>query len=117
MVAACQRRSGNYQQALEEYKSIHRKFPDDVECLRFLVRLCTDLGLKEAAEYTNKLKKAEKAKEVKIQRTASSGSRPGSRRSSSRASRDGSASSLSSNISTFIYFSNFGFTVKLFIKF
>ncbi|GFY44727.1 intraflagellar transport protein 88 homolog [Trichonephila inaurata madagascariensis] len=95
MVAACQRRSGNYQQALEEYKSIHRKFPDDVECLRFLVRLCTDLGLKEATEYSNKLKKAEKAKEVKTQRTASSGSRPGSRRSSSRTSRDGSASSLS----------------------
>lgn len=63
--------------------------------LKFLVRLCTDLGLKEAAEYTSKLKKAEKAKEVKTQRTASSGSRPGSRRSSSRTSRDGSASSLS----------------------
>ena len=35
--------------------------------LRFLVRLCTDLGLKEASEYATKLKKAEKAKEVKIQ--------------------------------------------------
>lgn len=35
--------------------------------LRFLVRLCTDLGLKEAAEYASKLKKAEKAKEVKTQ--------------------------------------------------
>jgi len=32
MVASCHRRSGNYPQALETYKSIHRKFPDNVEC-------------------------------------------------------------------------------------
>jgi len=32
MVASCHRRSGNYQQALETYKNIHRKFPDNVEC-------------------------------------------------------------------------------------
>ena len=32
MVASCHRRSGNYQHALETYKSIHRKFPDNVEC-------------------------------------------------------------------------------------
>lgn len=35
--------------------------------LKFLVRLCTDLGLKEASEYVTKLQKAEKAKDVKIQ--------------------------------------------------
>jgi len=32
MVASCHRRSGNYQQALETYKYIHRKFPENVEC-------------------------------------------------------------------------------------
>jgi hypothetical protein len=32
MVASCHRRSGNYQHSLETYKSIHRKFPDNVEC-------------------------------------------------------------------------------------
>ena len=32
MVASCHRRSGNYQVALETYKGIHRKFPDNVEC-------------------------------------------------------------------------------------
>ncbi|XP_054723610.1 intraflagellar transport protein 88 homolog, partial [Uloborus diversus] len=37
MVAACLRRSGNYQQALEEYKTIHRKFPDDVECKKIFL--------------------------------------------------------------------------------
>ncbi|KAH3729842.1 hypothetical protein DPMN_055820 [Dreissena polymorpha] len=38
--------SGNYNQALETYKYIHRRFPDNVECLKFLVRICSDLGLK-----------------------------------------------------------------------
>lgn len=95
MVATCHRRSGNYQQALQTYKAIHRKFPENTECLRFLVRICTDLGLQEATDFAVKLKKAEKAKEIKNQRVASSGSRPGSRHSSSRTSRDGSASSLS----------------------
>uniref|UniRef100_A0A671RUI4 Intraflagellar transport 88 homolog n=1 Tax=Sinocyclocheilus anshuiensis TaxID=1608454 RepID=A0A671RUI4_9TELE len=60
MVASCYRRSGNYQKALETYKDIHRKFPENVECLRFLVRLCTDMGLKEVQDYATKLKKVEK---------------------------------------------------------
>ena len=50
------------------------------------------MGLKEAAEYAQELKKAERAKEVREQRASSS--RPGSRISSSRASihsRAGSA--------------------------
>ncbi len=33
--------------------------------LKFLVRLCTDLGLKDAQEYANKLKKAEKAAKMR----------------------------------------------------
>ena len=37
MVASCHRRSGNYQQALETYKNIHRKFPDNVECSLHLI--------------------------------------------------------------------------------
>ncbi|GLD65813.1 intraflagellar transport protein 88 homolog isoform X8 [Lates japonicus] len=67
MVASCYRRSGNYQKALETYKDIHRKFPENVECLRFLVRLCTDMGLKEVQEYATKLKKVEKMKEIREQ--------------------------------------------------
>ncbi|XP_071135194.1 intraflagellar transport protein 88 homolog [Mytilus galloprovincialis] len=88
MIASCHRRSGNYQQALETYKHIHRKFPENVECLKFLVRICSDLGLKEAQEYATKLKKAEKAKELKDQRASS-----GTRRGSGRAKREGSAGS------------------------
>ncbi|KAK3876729.1 hypothetical protein Pcinc_018509 [Petrolisthes cinctipes] len=92
MVAACHRRSGNYQQALLTYKQINRRFPENVECLKLLIRLSSDLGLKEATEYAQELKKVERAQEQKESRAAS-GSRPGSRRSSSRASRSGSATS------------------------
>lgn len=35
--------------------------------LRFLVRLCTDIGLKEAQEYATKLKRLEKMKETREQ--------------------------------------------------
>ncbi|XP_072542134.1 intraflagellar transport protein 88 homolog [Salminus brasiliensis] len=87
MVASCYRRSGNYQKALETYKDIHRKFPENVECLRFLVRLCTDMGLKEVQEYATKLKKVEKMKEIREQRVKSG------RDSSARGRREGSASS------------------------
>ncbi|KAG1960003.1 intraflagellar transport protein 88 homolog isoform X9 [Pimephales promelas] len=87
MVASCYRRSGNYQKALETYKDIHRKFPENVECLRFLVRLCTDMGLKEVQDYATKLKKVEKMKEIREQRVRSG------RESSARGRREGSAGS------------------------
>ncbi|KAF5902036.1 intraflagellar transport protein 88 isoform X1, partial [Clarias magur] len=87
MVASCYRRSGNYQRALETYKDIHRKFPENAECLRFLVRLCTDMGLKEVQEYATKLKKVEKMKEIREQRVKSG------RENSARGRREGSASS------------------------
>ncbi|XP_042314236.1 intraflagellar transport protein 88 homolog isoform X2 [Sceloporus undulatus] len=85
MVASCYRRSGNYQKALDTYKMIHRKFPDNAECLRFLVRLCTDMGLKETQEYAAKLKRVEKLKEIREQRVKSG------RDGSARARREGSA--------------------------
>lgn len=75
MVAGCHRRSGNLQKALQLYQDIHRQFPENTECLRFLARLCGDLGMREAQEYTLELKKLEKAKDVR-ERVASS--RPGS---------------------------------------
>ncbi|KAF6376288.1 intraflagellar transport 88 [Rhinolophus ferrumequinum] len=87
MVASCFRRSGNYQKALDIYKDIHRKFPENVECLRFLVRLCTDIGLKEVQEYATKLKRLEKMKEIREQRIKSG--RDGS--GGSRSKREGSA--------------------------
>ena len=53
------------------------------------MRICSDLGLKEAQEYATKLKKAEKAKELKDQRANSATRRGGS----GRGRREGSAGS------------------------
>ncbi|XP_026000381.1 intraflagellar transport protein 88 homolog isoform X3 [Astatotilapia calliptera] len=98
MVASCYRRSGNSQKALETYKEIHRKFPENVECLRFLVRLCTDMQLKEAQDYATKLKKVEKMKEIREQRIKSG--REGSARSrrEGRESSAGSAAGISTPV-------------------
>ncbi|VDL93235.1 unnamed protein product [Schistocephalus solidus] len=75
MIASCYRKSGNYQQALEVYKKIHKEFPDSIECLQFLVRLSKDMGLPETQEYMNRLKKAEKSKEAREQRQLSASNR------------------------------------------
>lgn len=74
MIAGCYRRSGNLHRALTLYQDIHQQFPENAECLRFLVRLCSDLGLREAQDYTLELKRLEKAKEV---RDRVGSSRPG----------------------------------------
>uniref|UniRef100_A0A8C6LG96 Intraflagellar transport 88 n=1 Tax=Nothobranchius furzeri TaxID=105023 RepID=A0A8C6LG96_NOTFU len=97
MEASCYRKSGNYQKALETYKEIHRKFPENVDCLCFLVRLSTDMGLKEVQEYATKLKKAEKMKEIREQKVKSGqGSTAGGRREGSGGSADSNHSSGSS---------------------
>jgi intraflagellar transport protein 88 len=44
MVTSCYRRLGNYSKALELYEEIHAEHPDNVECLKYLVALCKDLG-------------------------------------------------------------------------
>lgn len=69
---------GNYQQALQCYKQIHKYFPENLDCLRFMVRLCNDLGLKETQDYSLMLRKAEKSMEARRQRELSSGSRKSS---------------------------------------
>ncbi|KAG7213804.1 hypothetical protein KM043_003020 [Ampulex compressa] len=86
LVAACLRRTGQFHKALSEYQDIHEKFPENIDCLKFLVRLCGDLGLKEAQQYAAELKRAEKAKELKDKQGSA---RPGSRRSNSGTSSRG----------------------------
>lgn len=44
MVTSCYRRLGNLKKALQMYKDIHKQYPDNIECLRYLVALCKDLG-------------------------------------------------------------------------
>ncbi|XP_011303596.1 intraflagellar transport protein 88 homolog [Fopius arisanus] len=96
LVATCLRRKGEFHKALEEYQSIHRKFPDNIECLKFLIRLCSDLGMKEAQVYASELKKAERAKELKERQGSA---RPGTTGSGSRRSNSGNSSRGGSGMS------------------
>lgn len=68
MVASCHRRSGNYHQAIVIYKDIHRRFPDNLECLQLLVRLCTDTNSADAPKLRDKLKRVEKLMQTRQQR-------------------------------------------------
>ncbi|BBN04340.1 intraflagellar transport protein 88 [Marchantia polymorpha subsp. ruderalis] len=62
MVASCYRRTGQYKMALAKYKSIHAKYPENVECLRYLVHMCTSLGRKdELQQYEQRLRQAERS--------------------------------------------------------
>jgi len=62
MVASCHRRIGAFPVAKRMYEDIHRKHPENAECLRYLVHLCDDTGLKEeAVEYHRLLIKLETA--------------------------------------------------------
>ncbi|VDM08134.1 unnamed protein product [Wuchereria bancrofti] len=72
MMASCLRRSGNYQKAFELYQQIHRRFPENIECLKFLVRICTDLGMPETKEYMEKLTRTEKVRQLRMQREVDS---------------------------------------------
>lgn len=63
MVASCQRRIGNFQKALKIYQSIYQEYPDNIECLRFLVLLCKDMGL-DYEEYAKELRRVEMENEA-----------------------------------------------------
>lgn len=76
MMAGCHRRTGNLHSAVTFYKDIHHRFPENEDCLKCLIELCTDLKMQEARQYIAELKKIEKLKEVK-DRVGSSNSIPG----------------------------------------
>ena len=60
-MASCYRRIGAVPQALSKYKDINSSHPDNIECLRYLVHLCTDLGRQDDAhEYLARLRRAER---------------------------------------------------------
>jgi intraflagellar transport protein 88 len=60
MVASCHRRRGEYPQAKRMYEDIHRRYPENLECLRYLVHLCKDSGLMdEANDWFKKFKRLE----------------------------------------------------------
>uniref|UniRef100_A0AAV2JVU1 Intraflagellar transport 88 homolog n=1 Tax=Knipowitschia caucasica TaxID=637954 RepID=A0AAV2JVU1_KNICA len=63
-------------------------------CLRFLVRLCTDMGLADVHEYSSKLKKLDKMRELREQRVKSG------QEGSAKTRREGSAGSSDSGHSS-----------------
>jgi len=68
MVASCYRRSENYQKALKLYEEIYNDYPENMECLRFLVQICQELGLpyeQYNAEYM-RLKRKQEAEDAKF---------------------------------------------------
>ena len=65
MVASCHRRRGEYPQAKRMYEDIHRRYPENMECLRYLVHLCKDSGLvDEANDWFKRVKQLEKKLEA-----------------------------------------------------
>eukprot|EP00824_Muranothrix_gubernata_P021625 TRINITY_DN4757_c0_g1_i1.p1 TRINITY_DN4757_c0_g1~~TRINITY_DN4757_c0_g1_i1.p1 ORF type:complete len:766 (-),score=181.57 TRINITY_DN4757_c0_g1_i1:36-2240(-) len=64
MVATCYRKMNSYKEALKLYEEINESHPDNLECLRYLVMICKDLGLKYD-HYSMQLKKLERAQEPK----------------------------------------------------
>ena len=55
MVASCYRRNGSVQKALQLYEKIHEQWPDNPECLRYLVQICSDFRM-DATKYQMKLR-------------------------------------------------------------
>lgn len=92
LVGSCYRQAGNYQQALRIYKRVLQLFPNNMDCLKLLVRIGRDLGLKETEEYVEKLKKLEK---VGTQRNISSSLLKKGNSSSRSSSRTNSSNQLS----------------------
>jgi len=60
-VVMCLNRAGSYPKAYERLKKVHLKFPDNIDCLKRLVRVCYDIHEnEEAKEYEVKLARAVK---------------------------------------------------------
>lgn len=69
MVASCYRRMESLDKSLKIYEDIYNEHPENMECLRFLVQLCQQMG-KPYEEYNSeylRLKRQEEAENARIQ--------------------------------------------------
>lgn len=46
MIASCYRRMANFQHAVDLYEQIHREYPENQECLRYLIIISKELNIK-----------------------------------------------------------------------
>lgn len=76
MVASCYRRMAAYSAATELYERIHARFPENIECLSYLVALCRDLD-KPYDEYEAKLVRLERAQALQDSMVPTSAVTPG----------------------------------------
>jgi len=76
MVTSCYRRMGNYSKALTLYEQIHEEYPDNIECLRYLVAICKDLG-RPYDMHQQKLVKLDRALATKNQNAGQGGAGQG----------------------------------------
>ncbi|XP_039745966.1 intraflagellar transport protein 88 homolog [Pararge aegeria] len=77
LIGGCLRASGRYQEALSLYKKLNSRFPDNVQCLKLIVKLCGDQGLSETSAWSRELQRAQarlKQQERVSVTSASSGS-------------------------------------------
>ncbi|KAL7692215.1 putative 43kDa postsynaptic protein [Plasmopara halstedii] len=65
MVTSCYRRMGSYQKAMVLYEQIHHDYPENLECLRYLVAICKDLG-QRCDSFQAKLAKLERENALSI---------------------------------------------------
>lgn len=65
MVTSCYRRMGAYQKAMVLYEQIHHDYPENLECLRYLVAICKDLG-QRCDTFQAKLAKLERENAVSM---------------------------------------------------
>ncbi|KAL4703378.1 hypothetical protein ACJJTC_011167 [Scirpophaga incertulas] len=59
LMGGCLRANGRYQEALSLYKKMNARFPDNVQCLKLIVKLCGDQGLSETSAWTKELQRAQ----------------------------------------------------------
>ncbi|XP_026326513.1 intraflagellar transport protein 88 homolog isoform X2 [Hyposmocoma kahamanoa] len=59
LMGSCLRASGRYQDALSLFKKMNARFPDNVQCLKLIVKLCGDQGLSETSAWTRELQRAQ----------------------------------------------------------
>lgn len=71
-VAGCYRRIGNPQKSFQLFQMIHKKFPDNLDCIRALMHLTQTQGLDDLHEqYLAEFQRIERLKEIR-QRIGSS---------------------------------------------
>ncbi|XP_063379795.1 intraflagellar transport protein 88 homolog [Cydia fagiglandana] len=59
LMGGCLRASGRYQEALSLFKKMNARFPDNVQCLKLIVKLCGDQGLAETSAWSRELQRAQ----------------------------------------------------------